>query len=110
MGYGFRNQYELCLVLEKGEVKYNRADVSNVLNMQHIHHDKDSHPHEKGLELLKLLIDHSSKENDIILDCFAGSGSTLVACKEMKRNYIGIELDPKWITIIKNRLKQESLF
>lgn len=105
MGYGFRNQHEFLLVLEKGDVKYNRNDVSSVLKMGHIHHDKDTHPHEKGLDLLKLLIDHSSKEGDLVLDCFAGSGSTLVACQQTKRKFIGMELDEKWFNLADTRLK-----
>jgi site-specific DNA-methyltransferase (adenine-specific) len=108
MGYGFRNQYELCLVLEKGKVKYNRNDVSNVLPMQHIQHDENSHPHEKAVGLLKLLIEHSSKEGDLVLDCFAGTGSTLVACQELKRNFIGIELEPRWHKIAEERIKNIS--
>lgn len=104
VGYGFRNQYELCLVLEKGKATYNGADFSNVQKMEHIPHDKDTHPHEKGLELLKRIINHSSQEGDLVLDCFAGSGSTLVACKHMKRNYIGIELDPKYHALCLERL------
>ena len=108
MGYGFRNQYELVLVLEKGKVKYNRNDVSNVLKMENILCDKNTHPHEKGVGLLKLLIEHSSKEGDLILDCFAGSGSTLVACKQLKRNFIGIELDEHWCKIAEQRIKSIS--
>lgn len=112
MGYGFRNQYELCLVFEKGKAKYNRNDVSNVLKMQHIHHDKDSHPHEKGIELLKTLITHSTQEGELILDCFAGSGSTCVACKETNRNFIGIELSEDYAKLAQSRVDAvgQSLF
>lgn len=41
------------------------------------------------------MILHSSEEGDLILDPFLGSGSTAVACKELKRDFIGIELDDK---------------
>lgn len=109
MGYGFRNQYELCLVLERGKAIYNRADVSNVLHMEHIHHDDNTHPHQKGVKLLELLISHSTKVGDNILDCFAGTGSTLVAAKNLKRNCIGIELEPKWCEYAKGRLEQSTL-
>lgn len=108
MGYGFRNQYELILVLEKGEVKYNRNDVSNVLKMEHIQHNDSTHPHEKGLGLIKLLIEHSSKEGDLVLDCFIGSGSVLVASKQLNRNFIGIELDEKWCEVAQQRLNSSN--
>ena len=60
MGYGFRNQYKLCLVLEKGKHSYSAANFSNVVKMEHIAHDKDSHPHEKGVEMLKRMIIHAT--------------------------------------------------
>lgn len=108
MGYGFRNQYELCLVFEKGKVEYERADVSNVLKMEHIHHDDKSHPHEKGIQLLELLIDHASKRGDLVLDCFAGSGSTLIAAKNTGRNYLGFELDPKYFKYASERIASST--
>lgn len=44
-----------------------------------------------------------------ILDPFAGSGTTLVAAKQLGRKYIGIEIEPKYVAICKERLKQEQL-
>lgn len=105
MGYGFRNQYELILVLEKGDVKYKRNDVSNVLKMEHIQHDENTHPHQKSTGLIKLLIDHSSNEGDVVLDCFVGSGSIPVACKETRRNFIGCEICPRYCKIAEDRIR-----
>jgi len=93
MGYGFRNQYEICLVLEKGKPKYNLNDFSNVLSMENIIHDDNTHPHMKGFEIIRKMVRHSSMEGDVVLDCFAGSGTTLIASKELNRNYIGFEID-----------------
>lgn len=55
MGSTFRNQYELCWVFEKGEPQYN-GQMSNVLYMEHVQHDKETHPHQKGINLLSKLI------------------------------------------------------
>ena len=55
---------------------------------------------------MKALILKSTKEGDVILDCFAGSGSTLVACKELSRNFIGIELSPEYYIIANDRIKK----
>ena len=49
-------------------------------------------------------------EAEIILDPFLGSGTTAVACQELHRNFIGIEISPKYIEIAKERLKQKPLF
>lgn len=109
MGYGFRNQYELCLVLEKGKHVYDNEGMSNVLKMEHIHHNEDSHPHEKGLELLKRLILHVNP-SDVILDAFLGSGSTAVAAKHLGKNFIGIELKEEYCEVARGRLEQGTLF
>jgi DNA modification methylase len=45
---------------------------------------------------MKMIL-HSSREGDLVLDPFAGSGSTCKACAELNRNCIGIELDERWI-------------
>lgn len=65
------------------------------------------HPTEKPVELLEWLIKTYSNENETVLDNCAGSGSTGVACLNTNRNFIGIELDKKYFTIMENRLKGE---
>lgn len=96
LGYGFRNQSEYCLVLEKGNPKYNLNDFSNVLKMQHINHDKETHPHQKGVCLIEKMLEHSSKEGDLVLDCFGGSGTTAIACHNKKRDFVVIEKDKNY--------------
>ena len=97
LGWAFRHQYEFILVLEKGKPKYNLTNFSDVQTAQHINHNKRTHPHEKPQDLLRKMIEHSSKEGDLVLDPFAGSGSTCKACEELNRKWIGIELDERWI-------------
>ena len=58
----------------------------------------------KPLQLVERHILNTTQENDIVLDCFAGSGTTLVACKNNNRKYIGIEIEPKWYKIALDRL------
>jgi DNA modification methylase len=62
------------------------------------------HPTEKPIKLFEYLTSVSSNENDIVLDPFAGSGTTGVACKNLNRNYILIEKEPEYIDIINKRL------
>lgn len=104
LGYGFRNQSEYCLVLEKGSPKYNLNDFSNVLKMQHVQHDSETHPHQKGLYLIEKIIQHSSKPGELILDCFSGSGTTAIACHNQKRNFVCIEKDKKYFSASVERL------
>ena len=63
-----------------------------------------NHPTIKPLEVVKNHIINSTKENDIVLDCFCGSGTTCVACKETDRRYIGMEIDKEYHRIAVNRL------
>jgi len=114
MGYGFRNQYEVCLVLEKGKAKYNRKDMSNVWKMKHVQHTDSSHPHQKEYDVLRRIILHSSNEGDLIYDGFMGSFSTAIACYKENRNFIGSELDEKWYKLGQRKLEdlkaQQTLF
>lgn len=66
--------------------------------------DRHLHPTQKPVDLLKYLIKTYTKENEIILDNCMGSGSTGVACKELNRNFIGIELNDKYFNIAKERI------
>ena len=66
--------------------------------------EKYKHPTIKPIKIIKNLIINSSKENDIVLDCFSGSGTTCVAAKELGRRFIGIEIDPEYHKISLDRL------
>jgi len=68
--------------------------------------DKRVHPTQKPSELMQILIENYTNENDIILDCFMGSGSTGVACMNTNRKFIGIELDNNYFNIAKQRIEE----
>jgi len=70
-------------------------------------HDR-LHPNQKNVECLKDMISLSSSPGEVVFDPFTGSGSTLVAAKELGRNYIGCELDTKYYEISTNRLKENN--
>ena len=63
-----------------------------------------SHPTQKPLELMKALIELTTQENQLVLDPFAGSGTTLVAAQELGRHYIGFEIDKDYYNNSLNRL------
>jgi site-specific DNA-methyltransferase (adenine-specific) len=66
---------------------------------------KNSHPTVKPIKLMAYLITMGSRENDIVLDPFAGSGTTCIAAKILNRRYIGIELSPEYHEIAVRRLE-----
>jgi site-specific DNA-methyltransferase (adenine-specific) len=60
---------------------------------------KNIHPTQKTIELMEYLIKTYTNENETVLDFTMGSGSTLVACKNLNRNGIGIEKDPQYYAV-----------
>ena len=69
--------------------------------------DRGSHPTQKPVTLLEYLIKTYTNENDTVLDFTMGSGSTGVACKNLNREFIGIELDEKYFKIADERINNE---
>lgn len=61
------------------------------------------HPTQKPVELIEKAIENSSKNGDIVIDCFGGSGSTLIACEKTGRRARLMELDPKYVDVIVQR-------
>jgi len=70
--------------------------------------EKIKHPCPKPVEITKKLITNLSKEGDLILDCFMGSGATAVACKQLKRDFIGFEINEDYIKLTEERLSQNT--
>ena len=62
------------------------------------------HPTEKPLDMIEHLLEIHTNENDLVLDCFMGSGTTGVACKNLNRDFIGIELDEDYFKISDDRI------
>jgi len=67
-----------------------------------------NHPTPKPTALVAFAIQSSSSQGDLVFDCFAGSGSTLVAAEKTKRKSVGIELDPQYVDVILDRLEKET--
>ena len=91
-------------------------DEKDGKKMQDIWEFKDpqypQYPTEKSLDLLKFIIEASSNEGDLVLDCFAGSGTTLIAAQSLNRSWIGIDKSEQAIKVAKKRLADlpNSLF
>lgn len=98
---------EYCLYFKKNRklnTNYDTAKTHYELPINIEDKKKYKHPTIKPLKIIKNFIINSSNENDIVLDCFCGSGTTCVACKELGRRYIGIEINEKYHKIATDRL------
>ncbi len=98
MGKGYRGQYEICMYF--GSFSGSDTDVWEV--------KKDfvteyKHPTQKPVELPRRAILNSTKINNTVLDCYLGSGSTLIACEQTNRVCYGMEIDPGYIDVIIER-------
>jgi len=96
-------------VREKGAYFEGGADIKRKVTQLPTNPSEYGHPTEKPVELLRKFILIGSKAGDTILDTFMGTGSTLVAAKQLNRNSIGIEISPEYCEIARRRLEQDTL-
>ena len=95
------------LQLDKIKKTYDpdKVQPSDILEINTVPNRKGRlHPTQKPLELLEWLVNTYSNENDLILDNCMGSGTTGVACKNLNRNFIGIESDKNYFEISQNKI------
>lgn len=109
MGQFYMSQFEYILFFRKGRgVKINNCGTSDIISIPNIKMKKDNgenyHDTEKPTELMRILIENSTKEGDIVFEPFMGVGSTVVAAKNSNRKYIGCELDKEYFKVCENRL------
>ena len=104
----YRSAFELCMYLTKGKPGVfnflSQAECKNVFPYPNSRRDT-AHPTEKPLAFIKLLIQVSSNEGDLVVDPFMGSGTTAVAARDLGREFLGFELDQDYITMARERLK-----
>lgn len=113
MGWRYRRSYETVLVAYKGDKMRWYDDSSKIENIiRHIPKiipSEKQHPTVKPLALMAHFIKLHTKEGDVVLDPFVGSGTTPMAAKSLNRHYLGFDLDPKWVALSNKRLSQEVL-
>ena len=109
MGQYYMSQFEYILFFRKGRGKrINNCGTSDILSVPNKkskdENGKNIHDTEKPIELMEVLVNNSSQENELVLDPFMGVGSTGIACIKNNRNFIGIEIDENYFTIAKERM------
>lgn len=110
-GNKYLTDTEYCLFFREkgvrvyGEYATKRTYYVTTKNLQ----DKKlyKHPTVKPLDIIQNLIINSSREGDVVLDSFMGSGTTGAACVRTNRNFIGIELDENFFNIAKSRIEEK---
>jgi site-specific DNA-methyltransferase (adenine-specific) len=84
---------------------YQKGSVCKSILLAKKEHSQFQHPTQKPVKLFKQLVELTTKEGDLILDPFAGSFTTSLACLELNRKYICIEKDKEYFEVGKNRIK-----
>lgn len=99
-----------------GDVPYNDSIMKFPTNIVKVNSQRGecqntnrTHPTQKPVELLEYLIKTYTRENDLVLDFTMGSGSTGIACQNLNRDFIGIELDEKYYCVARDRLKENIM-
>lgn len=119
MGWHYRRSYETVLVAQKPGAACRwfaeSQKIENIIRpgqwgIRKIIPSERQHPTEKPVELSRHFIGLHSQEGDLVVDPFAGHGTTLRAAKDLGRRAIGIELHEPYVAITCERLRQEVLF
>ena len=104
----FAPRYDTCIFAVKGSYTFPNGRPVDVIQSQRINGVDLRHPNEKPLDLMLRLIEATTKPNDLILDPFAGSGTTLVAALQSGRRYIGVEISLQHYETAQRRLYEAA--
>lgn len=99
--YNYLNSFENFVFAKKRKTAFYGHCIHNVI--QNPSGRAKVHPTQKPVKLFEQLLKNSTKESDIVLDPCLGSGTTAIACKNLSRNFIGIEKEQKYVEIANKR-------
>lgn len=102
----FLNAWESAIMGKRNSASWNGYCTHNIIKCQAPKGKERVHPTQKPLKLIQELIKLTTKDDDIVLDPFMGSGTTAVAAKSLGRNFIGFEIDEKYFKLTQKRLNQ----
>lgn len=98
----FLTDYEVILCANNGE-EIREKRIGSVWSIGKDNANDYKHPTQKPVELSANAIRHTTDKEQIVLDCFGGSGSTLIACEQLNRKCYMMELDPHYVDVIIER-------
>jgi site-specific DNA-methyltransferase (adenine-specific) len=105
MGYHYRSRYEMVLFFEKGKRKLNNLGTADVLSAPRV---RGGYPAEKPPRISEILIEQSTKAQDLVIDPFMGSGSVGVAALNLGRRFQGNDIAPEALAVARERLVPTS--
>lgn len=100
------NNYGTYGKIDNKDILGDMKHPKSIISFQKPHPSKCLHPTEKSIQLMEYLIKTYTNEGDLVLDNCMGSGTTGVACVNLNRNFIGIELDEKYFEIATKRINE----
>lgn len=106
-GYAVTSSFLHDSTFDKKERVYNYKNPVSIIEYKKV--KKGLHTSQKPVALIEYLIKTYTNENETVLDFTMGSGTTGVACKNLNRNFIGIELDKNYFEIAKKRIEETPI-
>ena len=103
-GNNITNAYEFFIVFGDSALKSNTTYTKNIISTAVNSSMTTDHKAIMKQDVAEWFIKNFTKENDLILDCFMGAGTTAITCKFNKRNYIGFELNNKYVELSNKRI------
>jgi DNA modification methylase len=106
LGTGFRPTHERIANLTNGPGRFHSKTGSNVLRFRRVPGRRKDHPTQKPIELMRALVSVAAPAGGLVVDPFCGSGSTGVASVLEGRRFLGIDRDPGYVEVARERLEE----
>ena len=107
-GHNITNAFEYFFILGDTAIKSNTTYTKNHITTSINNSITKIHKAVMKQEVADWFIEKFTKENDVVLDCFMGLGTTGLSCIKYNRNFIGIELDEEYFNIAKERIEEAN--
>lgn len=108
-GHNITNSYEFFIVMGDKPLKGNYTYTKNIISTSVNSNMPKEHKAVMKQEVSDWFIENFTSENDIVLDCFMGTGTTGVSCVKRNRSFIGIEIDGNYFDFATNRIEQANI-
>lgn len=104
----FSPRHETMLFAPGPRFRFPNGRPDSVFSAPRVHYTRSEHPTEKSPKLMEWLVSYTTREGDLIVDPFAGSGSTGAAAVKLGRRFIGGDIERRWVALSKRRIKEAT--